>query len=503
MKFHIIVRYLGFVFLLNAAFLFISFLISAYNHESSFYPLLYASTISLLFGLFPFIFVPPTQFISNAEGIVIVIASWLSSCLLGALPYLLWGGEFNVVNAWFESVSGYTTTGASILNNIEALPMGLLFWRSSTHFLGGIGIIIFVLSFLPPSNCAEKVLFKNETSSLARENFHLRAKLAARVVVIVYLGLVVTQTLVLRACGMSLFDAVNHAFSTVATGGFSTKNLSIAYYDSIPIEATILLFMFLSGINFALLYSALFKRLSFLLKSEIVTYYTGLIAMSVIFVAFFVHGHIYAQWTAAFRFAAFQVVSIATSTGFANADSNVWGAPAKLLLILLTLQAACAGSTSGGIKTDRILLMFKSFWRHIRLTIHPNAVISVRIEGKAVAPSTIEASVIFIAFYICIVSASALALCCMGMDIITAFSGAAACMGNVGPGFGLVSSLGNYSAIPNLGKWLLSVDMILGRLEIFTLVSFFLLLPKMGRETVDAAIFPIASEDPWRPYSSL
>jgi trk system potassium uptake protein TrkH len=243
MRPHIIFRYTGLILLFNGIFLLISSLISVIYTDSAFMPLFYSAIIAMLFGTFPLIFVPPASDISNKEGFTVVVSSWLLSCLMGLIPYILWGGEFTFTNAWFESVSGFTTTGSSILTNIEALPAGLLFWRASTHWIGGIGIIIFALSVLPSMGRAGIVLYRAEISPLATENFHFRTRKALKILVTVYVGLTLAETIGLLFCGMGLFDSLTHSFATIATGGFSTKNSSIAHFRSVPIEAVVIFIM--------------------------------------------------------------------------------------------------------------------------------------------------------------------------------------------------------------------------------------------------------------------
>jgi len=469
---HIVFRYTGFILLFNAIFLFISALVSAFYSDSAFLPLLYSAIISALFGVFPLIYVPPTTEITNKEGFIIVIASWLLSCLVGIIPFIIWGGEFTLTNAWFESVSGFTTTGSSILTDIEALPPGLLFWRSSTHWIGGIGIIIFALSVLPSLGRAGTILYRAEISPLAMDNFHYRTKKTLQVLAIVYVGLTLAETLVLLICGMNPFDAVTHAFATIATGGFSPKNASIAHYQNLSIEIVIMVFMVLSGLHFGLLFTAVRGRISDLWKSSVVRYYLGALAIGVALVTFNVYGHPFLGWAESLRYAAFQVISLGTSTGFATTDSAIWPPFAQLVMIFFTLQCACAGSTSGGIKVDRIVIFWKGLLRRITMTRHPRAVITPKIDGVAVDSDMLEASFLYITLYIGIVFVSSVILTALGVDILSAFSGSAATMGNVGPGFGMVGSVSNFSQIPDAGKWVLTLTMLLGRLEIFGLILF-------------------------------
>jgi trk system potassium uptake protein TrkH len=438
-------------------------MISGFNADSAFFPLLYASLISALFGILPLIFIPSPAKITNKEGFSIVILSWLLSCLVGVIPYIMWGGEFTFTNAWFESVSGFTTTGSTILTNVESLPPGLLFWRSATHWIGGIGIIIFVLAVLPYMGKPGMILYRTEMSSLAADNFQYRSQKTMQILLVIYVGLTLVEAISLFLCGMSFFDAVTHSFATIATGGFSPKNLSVGYYKSVAIEIVIIIFMILSGIHFGLLFAALTGRISELWRSSTVGYYFLALAVGIIAATVNIHGDQFGSWADSLRYAAFQVVSIGTSTGFATADSSIWPPFTQLLIIFFTLQCACAGSTSGGIKVDRIVLFWKGIVKRVKKMQHPALVIKIRVDTMTVDDDVPEVNILFISFYIGIIFLSALILTGFGMDILSAFSGSAAAMGNVGPGFGTVGSLSNFSQIPAFGKWVLTATMLLGR----------------------------------------
>jgi trk system potassium uptake protein TrkH len=474
MRPYVILRYLAIVVLFNSIFLLISATISGFTAESSFFPLIYTFLVATLFGLFPLIFIPHPTEIYHKEGLFIVVYSWIVCCLIGVLPYLMWGGEFSFTNAWFESVSGYTTTGSSILTDIEALPLGLLFWRSATHWLGGIGIIIFALAVLPPMGLSGMILYRSEISARALHDFPFNARRSVQILLRVYVGLTLLEILALLISGMSLFDAVTTAFGTIATGGFSVRNASIAYYNSVAVEMVVIVFMILSGIHFGLLFSAVSGKLQNLLRSSIVRFYllTILIGLSITTLA--VLGRDYEDLPSALRYAVFQIVSIATSTGFATADSSVWPPLAQLIIIFFTLQCACAGSTSGGIKIDRVLIFLKSFVLRLRQTLHPKGVYAVKLAGKVVDDSVVTNSLLYISLYIAVVFISALILTSLGVDALSAFSGSAATMGNVGPGLGTVGSTSNFAHFPALGKWVLSLTMLLGRLEIYALIICFL-----------------------------
>lgn len=474
MRPHIILRYNGFVLLFNGAFLLFSSLVSLIYRDSALYPLLYSMIITALFGVFPMIYVPATTDISNKEGFMIVVSSWLLSCLVGVLPYVLWGGEFTFTNAWFESVSGFTTTGSSILSDIEALPKGLLFWRSSTHWIGGIGILVFVLSVSPSMGRAGMILYRTEMSGLAAENFHYRTRQTLKVLLYVYVGLTLAETIALLICGMNLFDSITHSFGTIATGGFSTKNMSVAYYDSPSVETVITVFMVLSGIHFGLLFGAISGKISNILRSPVVRYYVLCMVLGIAAATLYLSGLEGEGFAESLRYSSFQVVSLGTSTGFSTADTSQWPPFTQLILIFFSLQCACAGSTSGGIKVDRIVILWKAITRRVKKLQHPSAIIAVKINKVTMDEDALEGNVLYISLYLGILFLATLILAGLGVDILSAFSGAAATMGNVGPGFGLVGSMSNYGNIPQVAKWVFSATMLLGRLEIYGLVLFFL-----------------------------
>ncbi len=474
MRLYVIFRYIGFVVLLNALFLGVSAGISYYYGESSLFPLLYTTIIAVLFGIFPIIFVPPVEDISHIEGLIIVVGSWLLSCVIGMVPYVMWGGEFSITNAFFESVSGYTTTGASILTEIESLPLGILFWRASTHWIGGMGIIVFVLSVMPSLGTAGLILYRSEMSPAALHHFKMRSRDAVRLILWIYLGITIIETLFLLLAGLNLFDALTHSFSTVATGGFSTKNSSVAAFHSVTVEVIIMVFMLLSGMNFALLFSAVTGKFEDVKVSTVAKYYIGINLIVILLVSLNTYSNNYDSFWEALRYSAFQVLSVGTSTGFANADSSVWPPFSQMILVILTLQCASAGSTSGGIKVDRIIIFIKSLEKKIKQILHPNAVITITMDKKKVDDELVNSTILYILTYLFVVALSGLAVTAMGVDMISAYSGAAAMMGNVGPGLGIVGSLENYALIPKLGKWVYSLTMILGRLEIYGLIIFFM-----------------------------
>lgn len=477
MRFNVILRYMGMVLLLNALFMLLSAFISfANNMDTAFYPLLLAFMLTTVLGAFPLIFVDRSDQINTKEGYVIVVGAWLVACLVSTFPYLLWGGEFNFPTAWFESVSGYTTTGATALNDVEALPRGLLFWRSSTHWLGGVGVVMFALVIVPSLGRTKMTLSNVELSTLAKDNYKYRSQKVIQILLFVYVGITVCETLLLKIAGMNWFDAVNHAFSTVATGGFSTKNLSVAYFNSVWIEMIIMTFMVISGLHFGLIYATLMGKANNIFRSEVSRFY--LICFSVVSVVVGVSiwlANIYPTIGTALRYASFQVASVLTTTGFATADSNLWTPLAVALLILMTLQCACAGSTSGGIKSDRVWLAFKVLHAKILQQQHPNAIIRIKLNNVVQDSALINFAMLFIVTYLMLVMIGTIVIAATGVDLFSSFSIIIACIGNVGPGFGEVSSMSNYSGLSPFVKIFSTLFMLLGRLEIFGLIQLFML----------------------------
>jgi len=474
MRLHVVLRYLGLVLVVNGVFLLLSAGVSLIYGDQAFRALLYSALVTTLFGVFPMVFVPPTGNITKNEGLVIVAGGWILSCLFGTIPYVLWGGEFTFTNAWFESVSGFTTTGSTILKDIEAVPHGLLFWRAATHWIGGLGILLFVLSVLPAMGMASMVIYRSEMSGLAQDTFRRNARQVLRILMTIYLGLTLAETLALWLAGMNLFDAVTHSFATIATGGFSPKNASVAFYNSLTIEVIIMVFMILSGLHFGSLYATVIERKSSLWKSSAVRYYLGANIVVIGFMAIVTYHAPFGGFGESLRYSAFQALSVGTSTGFANADSSVWPPMAQMLLMFMSLQCACVGSTSGGIKTDRIVMFGKAVRKQIRQLLHPRAVIRAWIDGKSVDDNVLAAGILYIGVYLAVVAGGGIILTVIGVHPLEAFSGAVAATGNVGPGLGSVGSIGNFSGIPTFGKWVLSVNMLLGRLEIYGLLMLFM-----------------------------
>ncbi len=459
----------GKALLVSALFMFLSIIISVLNGvDSAFTPLLLSFIITLLVGSFPFIFVRKSPALTMKDGFLTIIIAWILSFVFGMLPYVLWGGEFTLVNAWFESVSGYTTTGSTILNDIEALPKSLLFWRSSTHYIGGLGVVVFLLLVIPDASPYRLKLTNMEMSSLSKEGYRYKSAKVVQVITVVYLGLTLVSTLLLWAAGMPLFDAVNHAFSIAATGGFSTKNLSIGYFRSDLINAIAMVFMALAAMHFGLIYAVFATRSLKPLNNAVVKYYIGSIAvMSVIIMLSLMSDGGYDSWGKAWIDASFNVVSYMSTTGFATCDNSSWPYLAGVVLMMAGIQCGCSGSTTGGLKVDRILISLKAISTEIRRRLHPSSVSQVRMSGHHLPDSAVSSVFLYIVVYVMVIFVSILAVILCGSEPVEAISGVISSVGSVGPGLGGVASLENYSMQPEMSKLIFTFDMFLGRLEIF------------------------------------
>ena len=459
----------GKALLVSALFMFLSIIISVLNGvDSAFTPLLLSFIITLLVGSFPFIFVRKSPALTMKDGFLTIIIAWILSFVFGMLPYVLWGGEFTLVNAWFESVSGYTTTGSTILNDIEALPKSLLFWRSSTHYIGGLGVVVFLLLVIPEASPYRLKLTNMEMSSLSKEGYRYKSTKVVQVITVVYLGLTLVSTLLLWAAGMPLFDAVNHAFSIAATGGFSTKNLSIGYFQSDLINTIAMVFMALAAMHFGLIYAVFATRSLKPLNNTVVKYYIGSIAvMSLIIMFSLMSDGGYDSWGKAWIDASFNVVSYMSTTGFATCDNSSWPYLAGVILMMAGIQCGCSGSTTGGLKVDRIIISFKAISTEIRRRLHPSSVSQVRMSGHHLPDSAVSSVFLYIVVYVMVIFVSVLAVILCGSEPVEAISGVISSVGNVGPGLGGVASLENYSMQPEMSKLIFSFDMFLGRLEIF------------------------------------
>lgn len=473
MRVPVVLRYIGMVMQFVATFMLASAGVSMLNgYDSAYYPLLLSSFITALLGAFPLFFVEREGEIKTKEGYAIVVGSWLVACIVGMFPYLIWGGEFTLINAWFESVSGFTTTGASILNDIEFLPRGLLFWRSSSAWIGGIGVVMFALVILPSMGKSRHMLSNVEMSTIAKDNFHYRSKVIFRILITIYLGLTITTTLALKYSGMTWFDAINHAMNSCGTCGFSTKNSSVAFWDSPLIEGVMMAAMALSAIHFGVLYATFTGKHNNIFRSEVVrTFIIMMVVISLVIAVNLFTSGLYSTFGEAMRHASFQVVSLSTTTGFATADTNTWTPLAIVLLIFCSVICGCAGSTSGGMKVDRLLIASKVIRNRMKIQLHPYAIIRTKVDGMVQEDNTQNLVMTFIVSYIMLTIIGTVIYAMFGCDLITSFTASVACLSNVGPGFGEVGSMSNFADLPAVLKLNSTLLMLIGRLEIFGFIQ--------------------------------
>lgn len=484
----IIYRFLGITAILNGFFMFIALPFSFYNNEIEKWGILSAGLITVFLGSLLYFFNKPTNTnILKKEGYLIVTLGWLTLSFTGMLPYLLSGAIPNITDAFFETISGYSTTGSSILTDIEAMPKGILFWRSATHWIGGMGIIVLTIAILPLLGIGGMQLFMAEAPGPSADKLHPRITDTAKRLYLIYVALTFVQFLLLKAAGMTWFDAINHAMSTVSTGGFSTKADSVAFYNGQPlIQYIIILFMFIAGTNFVLTYFALKGKVKKVFQSEEFKYYFfGTLAISAIIaivIIFFqdpnlhstlVHPKIYGNTESGIRHALFMVVSVITTTGFVSADFTMWNFFATGVFFALFFTGGSAGSTSGGIKVVRHIVMLKNSFLEFKKAIHPNAIIPVRYDGKAVNQTIVFNILSFFIIYMLIFIISSVILTLFGLDFMSAIGAAASSLGNIGPAIGTVSPVDNFAHLTQSAKWFCSFLMLIGRLELFTVLILF------------------------------
>lgn len=469
----LILRTLGLVLLVEAGAMLPSMGIALYLNEPDYMAFAISITLVLLIG-FTLSRTPlNTNDVGYREGFIVATASWFFLALFGALPFTISGAIPNYIDAFFETMSGFTTTGASVLTDIEALPKSILFWRSITHWLGGMGVIVLTLALIPSLKIAGMKLFRAEVPGPTKSKVLPRVAQTSRELYKLYLIITVAEILALKLVGLSWFDSFIQTFGTVATGGFSNKNASIGAFNNPAVEYIIIFFMLICGINFALHFHALRGNFRPLWKDPETKLYAFVTIIACTLISINLVTSLGYQPETAFRQSAFQTVSILTTTGYATADYNKWPAFSQGVIFLLMFIGGCAGSTSGGIKNVRYLILFKSASRQIAKLFHPKAVIPVRL-GKDVIPEELVESVqSFFFLYFALLLASTLIISAMGLDLLSSVAAVAATLGNIGPGFGVVGPASNYASIPWAGKLLLSFCMLVGRLEIYTVLVVF------------------------------
>ena len=476
MNWRLITWYFGVSLLLVAALMTLSGIVACCTTgDESRMPLLFSAYLTGTVGFFPLIFVRKSQYrLSFKEGNCIVVGAWLLSCLFGMLPFLFYGREFTPINALFESVSGFTTTGASILNDIESLPRGLQLWRISTAWVGGIGIVTLFSMLAGKSD--KTTLSGAEISNVARESLagEKNGSFANRMLII-YITLTFVTLFSLKLTGMGWFDATTNAMSACSTCGFCTRNTSIAFYANPAAETVLTVAMLAAGVHFGILFLAFLKgRPRFIWKSETIKVFLSLVGIAIVIVTtdLMLRGH-YSSFAQALRDASFQVASISTTTGFATQDTTLWPPLSMSVLIICSLICGCSGSTSGGIKVDRAILAAKGIYRKVKLTVEPNGIYFVRVDGRARSEEQISDAYGYIFCYLILMVVFAAVNIAFGEDFTTGVTASIACIGNVGPGFGDVGSMSNYSDFPAILKFTGMIEMLIGRLEIFPVLYLF------------------------------
>lgn len=478
MNYRLIARFFGILLLVETAALLATALISWFYNDKNLIYFLASAAISFVAASASILLgrnANPT--IGKREGSLVVTFTWIVFTLFGLLPFWLSGSIPSFTDAFFETISGFTTTGASILNNIEELSPGILFWRSLTHWIGGLGIIVLTLALLPVFGTSATQLFAAESAGPTKDKIHPKINETAKRLFLIYLILTAVQTVLLRIGGMSWFDAVCQSFGTVATGGFSTKQASIAYWDSAYIQYVISIFMILSGVNFSLYYFGFKNKFSKIKENEELKYYLILLFSATILIVFslidFDQAFTFAKLEKAWRDAFFTVSSLMTTTGFGTADYVQWQPYTWVILLIVMLTGASAGSTSGAIKMVRIVIVFKYCYYEFKRIIHPNAVLPVRYSGHIVREDVITRVLAFVLLYLITVAFGILVLNISGLGFIESIGGLIGCLGGVGPGMGALGPMGNYADIPEFSKWFLSFIMLVGRLELFTVLLLF------------------------------
>ena len=416
---------------------------------------------------------PQTRKIYAREGFVIVSLSWILMSLFGALPFVISGAIPSFVDALFETVSGFTTTGASILNNIEVLPKSILFWRSFTHWIGGMGVIVFVLAILPQKEMQSMHILRAEVPGPTVGKLVSKATVTARILYIIYTVFTVAEIVALLCCKMPLYDSVTTAFATAGTGGFSVRNASIAAYGNLGAEVVISIFMLLFGINFNLFYLFLIKQFKRVFKSEELWTYLAVIGVSIILIALNVYPMVESIGTA-LRQAGFQVISIITTTGFVTAEFGQWPAMAQMILVALMFLGACAGSTGGGLKVGRMIILVKAAFRELRRAINPNRVKAIKLDGAVIEKDVVTTTSTYFIIYMLIIGISSLLLTIDNFDFTTTLTAVITCINNVGPGLAGVGPVENFADFSNFSKLVLSANMLIGRLEVFPIIILFM-----------------------------
>ena len=473
MNYKIILRFIGNVLLYELLLLLIPFMIALYYGDGDASAFLLTIILMLPLALLLRRIKVKDKEMYAKEGFITVGMSWIVIAVFGALPFMISGAIPHFFDAFFETVSGFTTTGATLLTEIESLPRGILFWRSFTHWIGGMGFLIFILAIAPSLGSNTIYLLRAESPGPNPGKIVPRLNETAKILYIIYFVLTIIQTVLLMAAGLSFYDAVIHALGTAGTGGFSNMNSSVAAFNNPAVEWIITIFMILFGVNFALYFQILRGSIKSFFKSEELKYYLLMIGVSILVITINILGFNGGSIGESIRQSSFQVASIVTTTGYATVDFNLWPTLSKIIILILMISGAMAGSTGGGVKTIRIVIILKAIRRGIDKILHPKRIQSVKIDGKVVDEETISGVLLFIGAYIVITFIGVIIVSFDGFDLITTSTSVLTCISNVGPGFEMVGPIGNFSAFSPLSKVVLSFCMLAGRLEIYPMLIMF------------------------------
>ena len=473
MNYKMVFKTVGRLLWAEAAFLCLPLLVSFYYKENLVH--IYLIVIGLLLGTGALMNLPKPEkrTIYAREGFAIVSLSWIILSFFGALPFVFSGAIPSIVDAMFETVSGFTTTGATILPDVESLPNSILFWRAFTHWLGGMGIIVFVLAFLPQKDMQSMHIMRAEVPGPSVGKLVSKTTVTARILYIMYGVLTIAEAIALLCCDMPLFDSVTTAFATAGTGGFSVKNASIAAYNSLSIEIVTSLFMLLFGVNFNLYYLVIMKQFKRAIKSEELWTYVGIVVVSTGVIALNIMPLV-SSFGEALRQAGFQVASIITTTGFGTADFGSWPTLSQLIIVLLMFCGACTGSTGGGLKVGRIMILVKSVIRELRRAINPRSVKCIKLDGAVVDKEVISTTSIYFVVYMFLIAFSTFLIALDNVDLTAATTSVISCINNIGPGLSDTGMISHFADFSNFSKVILTADMLIGRLEIFPMIILFL-----------------------------
>lgn len=471
MNYSIIIYIIGWILKLEAAFMVLPCITAAIYQEEAGFAFVITMALCLLAGIPLTAKKPNNKVFYTKEGFVTVALSWIVLSIAGALPFMLSRSIPNPIDALFETVSGFTTTGASILTNVEALPHCMLFWRSFTHWIGGMGVLVFILCLLPLTGGYHMNLMKAESPGPSVSKLVPKVQSTAKILYAIYFGLTLLEIILLLIGRMPLFDTLCTAFGTAGTGGFGVRNSSIADYSTY-LQVVITVFMILFGVNFNIYFLLLTKKAAQAFKSEELRYYLGIIAISILVITFNVR-HMFGSIGAALQQASFQVGSIITTTGFATTDFNQWPVVSRTILVMLMFVGACAGSTGGGVKVSRFVILCKTVSKELHLFLHPNAIKKVKMDQKSIPHEVVRSTNIFMIVYVLIFSLSVLLIGFNNFDLTTNFTAVAATLNNIGPGLELVGPTQNFAVFSGFSKCVLIFDMLAGRLEIFPLLLLF------------------------------